>query len=134
MILSPDEVTAALDSPAVVRSGHTLRHGLLLTSHAETELQVATNGHVTAVVVDPRTGQVAGGFSGAQILPLMIFTLAPERPCRIPLVIGTASFIPELGYAVPPGDWAIRVTLNIGPGPGHAREMKTPPLPVTITA
>jgi hypothetical protein len=65
-ILSPDEVTAALDGPATVRSGHTLRHGLLLTSHAGTELQVATNGNVTAVVVDPSTGQVVGGFSGAR--------------------------------------------------------------------
>jgi len=127
-------VTAALDGPAVVRSGHTLRHGLLLTSHADTELQVATNGHVTAVVVDPETGQGVGGFSGAQVLPLMIFTLAPERACRIPLVIGTASFTPDLGYAVPPGDWAIRVRLNIGPQPGHAREVNTPPLPISITA
>ena len=50
-LLDSREVTVELDGPAVVRSGHTLRHGLLVRNLSGSELQIATNGGVTAVVV-----------------------------------------------------------------------------------
>src|SRR5262245_60387479 len=59
--LDPDQATAELDDPAVVRSGHTIRHGILLSNHSTDELRVFTNGQLTAVVVDPETEQVVGG-------------------------------------------------------------------------
>ena len=55
----------------MVCSGHTLRHHLTVHNLPSSELQIATNGHVTAVVVDPQTGEVMGGYSGAQALPLI---------------------------------------------------------------
>jgi hypothetical protein len=57
-LINPQEAAVELDGPAVVRSGHTLRHGLLLRNLSGTELQVATNGQVTAAIVDPATGEV----------------------------------------------------------------------------
>jgi hypothetical protein len=71
-----------LDGPAVVSSGHTLRHGLLLRNFTNRELQIATNGQLTATVVDPQTGELAGGYSGFQHLPLIIFRVAPEKTGR----------------------------------------------------
>jgi hypothetical protein len=65
-------------------------------------LPVATNGSLTAVV-DPKAGQVVGGFAEAQHMPLIMFRVAPGAAERTPLLIGTASFRPELGYTVPPG-------------------------------
>jgi hypothetical protein len=62
----------------VVSSGHTLRHGLLLRNHTPPELMIATNGQVTAVVVDPRSGEVVGGYSGFQNRPLITFRAPPE--------------------------------------------------------
>src|SRR6266702_3519704 len=53
---------------ATVRSGQKLHHGLLLRNITGQELTIATSGQVTAVVVDPQTGQVVGGFAGAQTL------------------------------------------------------------------
>jgi hypothetical protein len=47
----------------VVRSGHTLRHGLLVGNLTRQDLTIATNGQVTAAAVDPRTGQAIGGFA-----------------------------------------------------------------------
>jgi hypothetical protein len=44
---------------------------------------------------------VDGGFSGFQTLPLVVFRVAPGQTGRVPLLIGTASFTPRLGYAVP---------------------------------
>jgi hypothetical protein len=133
-LLDPKEVAAELDGPAMVRSGHTLRHGLLLRNLTGRELQIATNGQVTAVIVDPETGEVVGGFAGAQPLPLITFRIAPGEQARVPLLIGTASFTPRLGYAVPAGDCGIQATLTLGPDPRSSPCRRTPVLPVTITA
>jgi hypothetical protein len=137
--LGPGEADVELDGPAVVRSGHTLRHGLLVRNRSGAELAIATNGQVTAVIVDPGSGEVVGGFSGAQHLPLITFRVPPAGMERIPLLIGTASFTPRLGYAVPPGSWGLQATLDLvpaGSGPESADRLRrrTPVLPLTITA
>src|SRR5262245_56503464 len=132
-LLDPDRAIVELDGPASVRSGYTLRHGLLLRNLSSGDLQVPTNGQITAVVVDPDTGHVVGGFAGAQTLPLVIFEIGAGRTRRIPLLIGTASFVPELGYAVPPGRWGVQATLSLGQDP-DAAQRRTPVLPLTVTA
>jgi hypothetical protein len=118
----------------VVSSGHTLWHGLLLRNLTGRDLQIATNGQVTAVVVDPHTGEVVGGFAGFQPLRLIIFRVPPEQTGRVPLLIGTASRTHRLGYTIPPGDRAIQATLTLGPHPRHSLRRRTPILPLTITA
>lgn len=133
-LLDPQEIVAELDGPAVVSSGQTLRHGLLLRNLSGRELQIATNGQVTADVVDPQTGEVVGGFSDAQRLPLIIFRVAPGETGRVPLLIGTASFTPRLGYSVPAADWGIQATLTLGPDLRSSPRRRTPVLPLTITA
>jgi hypothetical protein len=133
-LLDPHEIAAELDGPAVIGSGHTLRHGLLLRNLTGRDLQIATNGQVTAAVVDPHTGEVVGGFAGFQTLPLIIFRVAPGQTERIPLLIGTASRTPRLGYTIPPGDWGIQATLTLGPHPRDSPHRRTPILPLTITA
>src|ERR1035441_377607 len=133
-LLDPCEIVAELAGPAVVSSGHTLRHGLLLRNLTGRELQIATNGQVTAVVVDPRTGEVVGGFAGSQSLPLIIFRVPPGQTGQVPLLIGTASRTPRLGYTIPPGDWGIQATLTLGPHPRDSPRRRTPILPLTITA
>jgi hypothetical protein len=118
----------------VISSGHTLRHGLLLRNLTGRDLQIATNGQVTAVVVDPHTGEVMGGFSGFQNRPLIIFRVAPGQTEQIPLLIGTASCTPRLGYTIPPGHWGIQATLTLGRPPRDSPRRRTPILPLTITA
>jgi hypothetical protein len=88
---------------------------------------------VTAAVVDPATGEVVGGFHGAQTLPLIMFRVAPGATERIPLLIGTASFTPRLGYTVPAGTWGIEATLDLGPNPRGPIRRRTPVLSLTIT-
>jgi hypothetical protein len=131
--LDPQEIAAELDGPAVVTSGHTLRHGLLLRNLTGRDLQIATNGHLTTVIVDPATGEIAGGYAGAQRQPLIIFRIPPGRTQRIPLLTGTASFTPRLGYAVPAGHWGIQATLTLQPGRHGSPRSRTPVLPLTIT-
>ena len=133
-LLGQREAEVRLDGPAAVRSGETLRHGLLVHNLTDQVLPIATNGNLTAVVVDPRTGQVVGGFAGAQTMPLIMFPVAPGHTERIPLLIGTASFRPKLGYAVPPGSWGIEVPLTVQRELEGRERRRTPVLPVTITA
>jgi hypothetical protein len=129
-LLDSREITVELDGPAMVRSGHTLRHSLLLRNLSGRELQI---GPVTVAVVDPQTGEVVGGFSGWQTASLVIFRVAAGATERIPLLIGTASSAPRLGYVVPAGEWGIQATLTLGPDPDSPRR-RTTILPLTITA
>ena len=76
---------------------------------------------------------MVGGYSGAQTLPLKFFLAAPGGSARIPLLIGTASVTPRLGYTVPPGEWGIQATLKLGPDPRSPSRRRTPILPLTIT-
>ncbi len=133
-LLDSREITVELDGPAVVRSGHTVRHSLLVRNLSGRELQIATNGQVTAAVVDPQTGEVVGGFSGWQTAPLVIFRVAAGATEPIPLLIDTASYTPRLGYVVPAGEWGIQATLTLGPHPRDSPRRRTPILPLTITA
>lgn len=132
-LLDP-QVEAELGGPATVRSGQTLHHGLLITNHTSQQLQIATNGMVTAAVVDPATGEVVGGYAGFQTLPLVWFRVSPGATQRIPLLIGTASSAPRLGYAIPPGAWGIQVTLQLGDYPSSHYYRRTPVLPLTVIA
>ncbi|MGZ0146694.1 hypothetical protein ACXJJ3_06455 [Kribbella sp. WER1] len=39
------------------------------------------------------------------------FAVEARSSRSIPLLIGTASVVPELGYAVPPGEWGLEIVL-----------------------
>jgi hypothetical protein len=133
-LLNPREIAAELDGPAVIKSGHELRHGLLLRNFTDSEILISPNGTAFAVVVDPQTGEVVGGFYGARTLALMFFQVAPGETVRIPFLIGTASFAPRLGYTVPAGNWGVQATLMISAEPDVSAVRRTPILPLTITA
>jgi hypothetical protein len=125
-------MTVTLDEIALVSSGHTLHHHLTVHNLIGSELLLATNG---AVVVDPQTGVTVGGFSGLQTLNLKFFPMSPGASTRMPLLIGTASSLPQLGYAIPPGEWGIQATLALGGlYPGESPLRRTPILPLTVIA
>jgi hypothetical protein len=107
---------------------------LLVRNPASQVLSLATNGQVTAVVVDLETEHVVGGFAGAQTQPLVTFRIAPGASEQIPLLIGTASFAPVLGYAVPPGSWGIQVPLVLHGGMRAGEQRRTAVSPLTVTS
>jgi hypothetical protein len=127
--VDPAEFHVALDGPLTIRTGGTTTHHLLVTNLTEADVGIETNGHLTATIVDPDTGVSVGGYAGAQRLPLVTFTAAPATTLRIPLLVGTASYRPALGYTVPPGAWCLSAPIRLADG----RHLTTPPLAVTIT-
>ena len=60
---------------------------------------------------------------------LIRFPIPSHTTARIPLLVGTASYDPHLGYALPPGTWTLRCPLSLS----DRRSLTTPPLPFTIT-
>jgi hypothetical protein len=128
--LEESEVQVALDGALSVQSGHLVRHRLLVSNHASRELQVRTSGELIADVVDPGTGAIVGGYSGFVFAMLQIFDVDPGSTVPIPLLVATDSFVPDLGYAVPPGAWGIQITLDSAAG----RPSRSPVLPLTITS
>lgn len=126
----PAEIEIALDGPLRIRSGHLARRSLLVGNRGSRELQIETSGELIPVVVDPASGQPVGGYSDAVHAMSMTFTVAPGATKRIPLLVSTASFVPELGYAVPPGEWGIQAEL----APAAGTAVRTPVLPLTITS
>ena len=125
---NPAEMNIALEGPLAIRSGQTSRPGLLLTNLSTEDIHVHTNGNLTATIVDD-AGADIGGYSGAQTMPLMVFTARPSKTVRIPLLVGTASYKPELGYAIPPGTWHLTAPMDLADG----RRLMTPPLKLKIT-
>jgi hypothetical protein len=135
-------MTVELDAPIIVSSGHTVRGALRIHNLRADTIVICTNGQVTAQVVDPRSRAVVGGFAGGQILPGVYFRAAPGETVVVPVLVGTASLLPELGYAVPAGEWAIRATLELADDSGEGwqrslterRRLRTPLLPITVTS
>lgn len=127
-IIDPAEIRVELAGPLSVRSGHTTKHPLKVTNLGRNELVVKTDGDIAAEIVDPGSGKVIGGYVGGHVSPLITFPIPPHALNRIPLLVGTASFDPNLGYAVPAGQWALRGTLELRDG----RTLYTPLLPFSI--
>ncbi|WP_354531935.1 hypothetical protein [Nakamurella sp. UYEF19] len=125
----PHELRAELDGPLHIRRGQTAVHHVDVTNLSNGSLKVHTNGQITAKIIDPVTRTTVGGYLGFQTLPLVIFTAGPAETVRIPLLVGTASFRPDLGYTVPPGIWGLMAPLLLGDG----RRLVCEPMTVTIT-
>lgn len=115
--------------PLVVRSGYDLDSELLITNHGPSSLVVESWGKEIGRVLDPARGEVVGGFSGGHPLPLVRFTASPGESVTVPLIVGTASYRRSLGYAVPPGEWAVEVVLDLGTN----RRRRAPLLPLHVT-
>lgn len=128
-LADPDEMVLELDGPLSIRSGQTATHSLLLHNTSDRSITVHTNGSLTAQITDPATGATVGGFTGMQIQPLVTFTADPGQTVNIPLLVGTASFTPDLGYTIPPGTWQLTVPMNLK----DRRKLITPPMEFTVT-
>jgi hypothetical protein len=113
--------------PLTVRTGRDARRDVLITNRtARTEVLI-TNGELASVVTDS-SGAVVGRSAGPHPLPRIGFEIPPHQTRPVPVWIGTASMVPDLGYAVPPGQWVLVVVLQTETG-----TMLLAPLDITIT-
>jgi hypothetical protein len=125
----PDRFEVRVDQPIEVRSGYSFGGAMHVRNLRAEELRLLTNGRVTGAVVDPSSGEVVGGFAGAQVMVGIQMSIPAGVERSIPLLVGTASRLPRLGYAVPPGPWAIEMDLTLVEGGRY----RTPRFPLTVT-
>ncbi|HEV3188762.1 MAG TPA: hypothetical protein VGZ04_12055 [Acidimicrobiales bacterium] len=126
--ISKEQLNVILIGELTVISGRNQNGVLEFTNNGPTEVVLDTNGVVTAQVVEPATGDVVGGFVGAQTAQLIQYVLPSMTPVRVPFVVGTASVKRELGYAVPPGNWMVDAIVTLHDG----GERRLPLLPIVI--
>jgi hypothetical protein len=124
----PDGVRLSLPDDFTVRSGANAHTVLSVRNDTAEEVKAMSNGTLFPPVVEPGTGTAVGGYAGAMTLQLVIHSVAPGAGEDIPVVVGTASFRPEVGWAVPPGRWALAFALQAGGV--HGRRL----LPLEVTA
>lgn len=128
-LLDPNLLTVGPEESLEVRSGHLLRARLLCSNRAGEALALLSTGSVLGRVVDPTNRRIVGGYEGAVTLARVRQPVGPHCTARVSLLAGTASLDGRLGYAVPPGRWALEAILELE-GRGRYR---TPLLPLTVT-
>lgn len=114
-------------APLTVRTGRDARPDVLVSNRTERTEVLITNGDLSSVVTDS-SGAVVGRFTGPHTLARVGFEIAPHQSRPVPVLIGTASMVPELGYAVPPGEWTLVVVLRT-----EAGSMLLAPLDITVS-
>lgn len=101
--------------PLTIRSGHHATQDVLVTNQAAHQQVLLTAGDLPSAVTDT-TGRAVGRYVGPHNLPRIGFPIEPHQSRPVPVLIGTASLVPDLGYAVPPGRWALRISLHTDAG------------------
>lgn len=129
-LLPVGEVQVSVDDGLKVRSGEDLRSTLHVNNIGPNEIVVLTNGAVTARIVDPQTEASVGGYEFAQTLMGIQFRIPPQDSVDVPLLVGTASTNPLLGYCVPSGHWTIEVLVTLE----DRGIFRTPLLPISVIA
>jgi hypothetical protein len=94
------------------------------------DVEIKTAGAFVARIVFPDSLKVLGGYeAGLTFLPIRL-PLSPGGGGDMRILIATASLVSELGYAIPPGQWAVNLNLEVT---GRGR-YTTPALPLTVVA
>jgi hypothetical protein len=114
-------------SPLTVRTGRFTHQDVLVTNRAAHRHVLATGGDLLSVVTDT-SGSVVGRYVGPHNAKRVEFWIETHQSRPVPVLIGTASVVPDLGYAVPPGQWWLVIVLQTDRG-----VMLSAPLEITIT-
>jgi len=110
-----------------VRTGRSAMPRVRVVNHSAEKKVLGTNGQLQSAVVDD-AGAVVGRYVGAQNLPFVGFAVEAGRGTEVPVLVGTDSVVPRLGYAVPPGQWHLVVLLDV-----DRERTVSAPLPLTVT-
>ncbi len=113
----PEEVSLSLEEGLEIRSGSHVRSTLTIRNESTFDLVV---GKLVPPVVDPTSEVVIGGYEGAITMELRRYHVPAGDSKELAILIGTASTRPDVGWAVPPGRWAVRMLVRFG-GEGAQR-------------
>jgi hypothetical protein len=130
-LADPADLTFELADEVVMASGHEAEVSLLVANHSPRPIEIH---RLRSVIVDPANGVTVGDTMPPGVRTIAptpaqnALAIAPGGVTTFVLRVGTASRNPALGYAVPPGAWAVRVFFDRG-----GQVVRAPLLPITIT-
>jgi hypothetical protein len=110
-----------------VRTGRHTHEDVLVTNRSAHRHVLVSNGALRSAVIDS-SGGLVGRYVGPQNAKRVEFWIEPHESQTVPVLIGTASMVPDLGYAVPPGRWSLVIVPMTDSGP-----MRSAPLEITVT-
>lgn len=114
-------------SPLSVRTGRHTHEDVLVTNRSAQRHVLVSNGALRSAVTDS-SGNLVGLYVGPHNLKRVEFWIEPQQSQPVPVLIGTASMVPDLGYAVPPGRWSLVIVPMTDSGP-----MRSAPLEIIVT-
>ncbi|MER7249909.1 hypothetical protein [Kribbella sp. NPDC000426] len=114
-------------SPLSVRSGRSAHGEVEVTNRADHTQLLYPSRNLHATLTD-RRGNVVGRYVGPINAGRIGLPLEPQQSHRLTVLIGAASVVPELGYAVPPGEWNLVISLQT-----DERFLLSEPLKITVT-
>ncbi|WP_427887995.1 hypothetical protein ACQHIV_33310 [Kribbella sp. GL6] len=103
-------LTVEAPSPLTIRSGYFAKLDVLVTNRADHQ-QTLVNVRSLHTAVTDSAGAVVGRYAGLTSEPRTELAIDPGQTLALPARVGTASLVPTLGYAVPPGRWSLVVSL-----------------------
>ncbi|HEX3565676.1 MAG TPA: hypothetical protein VHU17_09900 [Acidimicrobiales bacterium] len=124
--LLPDDIAVSIEDDIEVESGHDTSVEMHLTNHGPEHIVLHT---VIGEVIDPVTDRVVGLFAGMQAAMRINYRVEPGKTVSIPILLGTASLDPQLGYSIPPGRWPMQVTFYVE----NQERYRTPTILMTVT-
>ena len=95
-----------------VTSGHDFEAVVTVTNTGDDVVTFESGSPLTALVLKPGTEEVVGIYTGGISGVGVGAELGPGESIDIDVVGGTASCVPDLGYALPPGDYEVRVAVD----------------------
>jgi hypothetical protein len=101
-LLTPDEAEVSLAGNVEVRSGRHLTTELRVRNREQAEIELRTNGHLTAQIMDPSSRTVVGGYAGPQEMPLFLFRAEPGETIVVPLLAVPTPSSPRSATRFPP--------------------------------
>lgn len=119
---------------AVLQAGDDGRARLVLRNNSSERIGPLVSGQPLAGLLLDASREAVGGYDPMIAGTGLIVDLAPGRSASIPAMHGTASTREDLGYALPPGTYWLRVQMPFRHGwggpPAHA--LTAPPAPIAI--
>jgi hypothetical protein len=119
------ELTITLNA-ARVAQGEDLR-GRVIFSNRGTQAVHGSTGVLTGGVRAENDNRMAGNFAGSIVLVGQRIQLDPGASMELPLVVGTASCLPDDSYVVPPGRYEVIADI-----PFHRPDLPPTPRPVLV--
>ncbi|WP_350277076.1 hypothetical protein [Kribbella sp. HUAS MG21] len=101
----------AAAGPLSVRSGRSSHSDVLVTNRTAHQQVLVSSRRLSSAVTDA-SGKVVGLYVGPINAVRVEFPIEPHATRSVPVLIGTASVVPSLGYAVPPGTWGLAIELR----------------------